>query len=292
VPFRELRVKKNKKFKLIGVDLGGTNVRAGLVQNGKIVALDKRPISSHAKKEIVLEEVCQSIATVFRKDVRGIGIDVPSLVDAEKGIVFNVANIPSWKKVPLKKILEKRFGVPVFVNNDAKCFALGEFHYGEGRGYKNVIGLIIGTGMGAGVILNGKLFSGTNGGAGEIGHIPYKENEFEHFCSGRFFEREFGLDGATLDQRAIAGDRDAQEKLASFGDAFADAIMAILYAYDPEIIVLGGSVTRSYPFFEKRMHERLKTFRFQKELKRVKIVRSKKAHIAVLAAAALCLDSE
>src|SRR5581483_5429772 len=267
-------------------------MRAGLVQNGKIVALDKRPISSHAKKEIVLEEVCQSIATVFRKDVRGIGIDVPSLVDAEKGIVFNVANIPSWKKVPLKKILEKRFGVPVFVNNDAKCFALGEFHYGEGRGYKNVIGLIIGTGMGAGVILNGKLFSGTNGGAGEIGHIPYKENEFEHFCSGRFFEREFGLDGATLDQRAIAGDRDAQEKLASFGDAFADAIMAILYAYDPEIIVLGGSVTRSYPFFEKRMHERLKTFRFQKELKRVKIVRSKKAHIAVLAAAALCLDSE
>lgn len=283
---------KNKNLKLIGVDLGGTNVRAGLVQNGKITALDKRPISGHAKKEIVLEEVCQSIATVFRKDVRGIGIDVPSVVDAEKGIVFNVANIPSWRKVPLKKILEKRFGVPVYVNNDAKCFALGEFHYGEARGYKNVIGLIVGTGLGAGVILNGKLFSGTNGGAGEIGHAPYKENELEHYCSGRFFQREFGLDGAVLDARALAGDRDALEKLASFGDIFADAIMAILYAYDPEIIVLGGSVTRSYPFFEKRMRERLKTFRFQKELKRVKIVRSKKAHIAVLAAAALCLDSK
>ena len=286
----KMRVLKNPK--LIGVDLGGTNVRAGIVQNGKIIQLKARPISGHAKKEIVLEEVCETIAAVFKPDVRGIGIDVPSMVDVEKGIVYSVANIPSWRKVPLKKILEKRFGVPVFVNNDAKCFALGELHFGEGRGYKNMIGLVVGTGLGAGVIINGKLFSGSNGGAGELGHAPYKENEIEHYCSGRFFEREFGLDGATLDQRAVAGDRDAQEKLASFGDIFADAIMTVLYAYDPEIIVLGGSVTRSYPFFEKRMREKLKTFRFQNSLKRLKIVRSKKPNIAVLAAAALCLDND
>jgi glucokinase len=283
-------VATNPKF--IGVDLGGTNVRAGLVQNGKIIKLKARPISGHAKQEIVLEEVCETIAAVLQPGVRGIGIDVPSLVDVEKGIVYSVANIPSWRKVPLKKILEKRFGVPVFVNNDAKCFALGELHYGEGRGYKNLIGLIIGTGLGAGVIIGGKLFYGSNGSAGEIGHAPYKESEFEHYCSGRFFQREFGLDGAILDQRAVAGDRDAQKKLASFGDAFADAIMTLLYAYDPEIIVLGGSVSKSYPFFEKRMRERLKTFRFQSSLKRLKIVRSKKPNIAVLAAAALCLDND
>jgi glucokinase len=285
-----LRVSKNPK--LVGVDLGGTNVRAGLVQNGKIISLKARPISSKAKQEIVLEEVCETIAAVFQKDIRAIGIDVPSMVDVKKGIVYSVANIPSWRKVPLKKILEKRFGVPVFVNNDAKCFALGELHYGAGRGHKNLIGLIIGTGLGAGVIIDGKLFYGSNGSAGEIGHAPYMENEFEHYCSGRFFEREFGLDGAILDQRAVAGDRDAQEKLASFGDAFADAIMTLLYAYDPEIIVLGGSVSKSYPFFEKRMREKLKPFRFQKSLKRLKIVQSKKPNIAVLAAAALCLDND
>src|SRR5258708_23881503 len=107
----------SKNQKLIGVDLGGTNVRAGLVQNGKIIALNKRPISSHARQEIVLEEVCQTIEAVFQPDVCGIGIGVPSLVDAGKKIVYSVANIPSWRKVPLKKILEKRFGVPVFVNN-------------------------------------------------------------------------------------------------------------------------------------------------------------------------------
>jgi glucokinase len=286
--------KKNSKNhpRFIGVDLGGTNVRAGLVQNGKIIKLEARPISGHAKQEIVLEEVCETIAAIFQPGVRGIGIDVPSMVDVKKGIVYSVANIPSWRKVPLKKILEKRFGVPVSVNNDAKCFAIGELHYGEGRGYKNLIGLVVGTGLGAGVIIDGKLFYGSNGSAGEIGHTPYKENELEYYCSGRFFQREFGLDGAILDQRAVAGDRDALEKLASFGDIFADAIMALLYVYDPEIIVLGGSVTRSYPFFEKRMREKLKSFRFQKSLKRLKIVQSKKPNIAVLAAAALCLDNK
>jgi glucokinase len=152
--------------------------------------------------------------------------------------------------------------------------------------------LIVGTGLGAGVIINGKLYSGSNGGAGEIGSIAYKEKDFEHYCSGRFFQREFGLDGATLQQRAVNGNRKAQAMLAAFGDDFANVIMAVLYAYDPEIIVLGGSVIKAYPYYEERMREKLKTFHFQSSVKRLKIVRNKKANIAVLAAASLCLDSE
>ena len=101
----------------------------------------------------------------------------------------------------------------------------------------------------------------------------------------------FGLDGATLQQRAGSGDRQAQAMLAAFGDDFANVIMALLYAYDPEIIVLGGSVIKAYPYYEKRMREKLKAFHFQNSVKRLKIVRNKKAHIAVLAAAALCLDN-
>jgi glucokinase len=278
-----------KKFpKLIGVDLGGTNVRAGLVENGKIVKLEARTHSSLGEQEII-GEICRNISAVLVPGVRGIGIGVPSLVN--NGIVYSPNNIPLWKVVPLQKILERRFRLPVFVNNDAKCFALGELQFGQGRSYQNLVGLIIGTGLGAGVVIGGKLFSGSNGGAGEIGSITYKEKNFEHYCSGRFFQREFGLDGAALDQRAVAGDRDAQEKLAKFGDDFAEVIMALLYAYDPEIIVLGGAVSKPFPFFEKRLWEILKTkFHFQNSLKRLKIVRSKKPHIAVLAAAALCLD--
>jgi len=281
-------VKQNKNLKFIGVDLGGTNVRAGLVQNGKILQLETHAHSSLAQTA-VLEEICRAIAAVMRPGVRGIGIGVPSMVDA-KGVVHSVANIPSWRKVPLKKILEKRFGVPVFVNNDAKCFALGELHYGIGRGYGNLVGLIIGTGMGAGVIAGGKLFSGTNGAAGELGHMPYLENEFEYYCSGRFFLREFGIDAFTAEQRADAGDAKAKKMFAAFGHHLGNAIQTVLYAYDPQVIVLGGGVSNAFRHFEKAIRNNLKTFRFQAGLKKVVIAPSKNPHIAVLAAAALCLD--
>jgi len=278
---------KNQKF--IGVDLGGTNVRAGVVERRRIVSLQARTISAKAGQQVVLNEVCDCIAAVFQRGVRGLGIGVPSAVDT-RGVVHSVANIPSWRAVPLKKILERRFGVPVFVNNDAKCFALGELHFGEGRGYRNLVGLIIGTGMGAGVVIDGKLFAGVNHGAGEIGHIPYLEGDFEHYCSGRFFVREFGLDAYAIQQRADAGDRKARAMFAAFGGHFANAIMAVLYAYDPEIIVLGGGVSRAYPYFEKPMRLGLRAYRFQNSLKRLVITQTRKPHIAVLAAAALCMD--
>jgi glucokinase len=283
-------MRTSKKTLLVGVDLGGTNVRAGLVQNGKIAALHTRAISSRAKQEAVVDEVCEIIAAVLRPGVRGIGIGAPSLVN--KGVVYSANNIPSWHAVPLKKILERRFRMPVFVNNDANCFALGELHFGIGRGYQNLVGLIVGTGLGAGVVINGKLYSGSNGGAGEIGAIAYKEKDFEHYCSGRFFQREFGLDGAILEQRAKSGDRKAQAMLAAFGDNFANVIMALLYAYDPEIIVLGGSISKAYPYFEKRMRKKMGAFHFQNSLKKVVIAQTQKPNIAILAAAALCLDEK
>jgi glucokinase len=279
-----------KNLKLIGVDLGGTNVRAGLVENGKIVKLEARSHASKGTDEII-GEIFNCIETVLSPNVRCIGIGVPSLV--RDGIVYSPNNIPSWKIVPLQKVLERHFRLPVFVSNDANCFALGELHFGRGRGRKNLIGLIVGTGLGSGVVINGKIYNGSNCGAGEVGNIPYKGKTFEYFCSGSFFQREFGLDGAVLDQRAVAGDLDAQEKLASFGDNFADVIMALLYSFDPEMIVLGGSVSKSFPFFEKRTWKNLKKkFHFQNSLKHLKIVQSIKPNIAVLAAAALCLDEK
>ncbi len=277
-----------KQPMLIGVDLGGTNVRAGLVQNGKIVSIHKRPISSRAGWKIILEEIFETIDVVRLPKVRGIGICTPSVV--KDGVVYTVANIPSWKKVPLKKLLEERFGIPSFVNNDAKCFALGELHYGFGRGHQNLVGIILGTGLGAGIVIGGKLYSGTNGGAGEIGHAPFQNEEFEYYCSGRFFQREFGMDAAEIEKRAESGDAKAAEMLASFADPFAKVIMTILYAYDPEIIVLGGGVSHAYPYFKDRLWKNLGAFRFQSALKRLKIVQTRRPHIAVLAAAALCLN--
>jgi glucokinase len=278
-----------KQTSLVGVDLGGTNVRAGLVQNGKIIAFEARPHPANATAGAIIDQICETIVKVIRPGVSGIGVGVPTLVN--RGIVYSPNNIPSWKVVPLQKILERRFHITVVLNNDAKCFALGELHFGAGRGYRNLVGLIVGTGLGAGVIIDGRLYSGGNGGAGEIGSIAYKGKNFEYYCSGRFFQREFGLDGGTLFERAKKGDREAQAMFAAFGDDFANVIMALLYAYDPEIIVLGGSVSKAYPYFKQRMWEGLKAFHFQNTLKRLKIVQSKKVNIAILAAASLCLDS-
>jgi glucokinase len=202
-----------------------------------------------------------------------------------------VENIPSWKEVHLKRALEQRFGVPVFVNNDANCFALGEYHFGKGRGARSLLGLVVGTGLGAGLVLGGRLYSGVNCGAGEIGSIPYLGHTYEYYASGARFLRETGENGAILHARAQQGEPAALEAFRAFGRDFGKVIALALYAYDPERIVLGGSVAKAYPYFKDAMLEELGGFAYQNSLGNLSIEVSQEPQIAVLGAAALCLDA-
>jgi glucokinase len=276
--------------KVIGVDLGGTNVRAGRVEERTITASAARRISSQGSAEVVLEEIFATIEAVFDPAVAGIGIGVPSIVDVEKGIVFTVENIPSWKEVALKDVLEKKFGVPVFVNNDANCFALGEFYFGKGIGSRDLLGMVIGTGLGVGVIINKHLYAGANCGAGEIGTIPYKDHTIEYYASGSAFKHLYGEDGGDLFRRACQGEARALEIFSRHGCEVGHAVMTALYAYDPELIVLGGSVSKAFPFFEKTMWATLQGFAYQQALSRLKIVASEEPQVALLGAAGLVLD--
>ena len=122
--------------KVIGIDLGATNIRAGLVQGSVINNIQSKRIARDGKMEDVLADFYLLIDALLNKEVSAIGIGVPSVVDLEKVIVYDVQHIPSWKEVSLKEILEAKYKIPVFVNNDANCFALGEFHFGKGRGRK------------------------------------------------------------------------------------------------------------------------------------------------------------
>jgi len=275
---------------IIGVDLGGTNVRAGRVEGNRIGAKASRPISSRAAADVIVGEIFGAIGDVLDPGVSAIGIGVPSIVDVERGIVFSVENIPSWREVPLKDLLEKRFGVPAYVNNDANCFALGEFHFGKGRGTRHMVGLIIGTGIGAGVIANGRLYAGANCGAGEIGAIPYKNRTIEYYASGSAFEHIHRLSGSDLFLRASRGEARALEVFAGHGHEVGHAVMTTLYAFDPEMIVLGGSVSRAFAFFEKTMYETLASFAYPSALKRLMIAVSEEPEIAILGAAGLVLD--
>jgi len=276
---------------IVGVDLGGTHVRAGRVRDAKIELSVARPISNAASTRVVLDEVFSAIDAVLDGGVSGIGFCVPSVVDVDTGVVHSVTNIPSWREVPLKEELERRYGVRSFINNDANAFAVGELHFGKGRGCRNLVGIVIGTGLGAGIVINGRLYSGTNCGAGEIGNIAYRGSTLERWCSGTFLRQASGMDGEAVSDRARAGDRSAQQLLASMGTALGDAILIVLYAYDPEMVILGGSVSRAYPLFEQAMRERLQSYAFTHALRRLQIVRTETDDIALLGAAAIYLNS-
>ena len=279
-------------MKAIGVDLGGTNVRCGLVENEKIINLLAKSINSSGTETEVLNDIFLLLDDLVSDDIEGIGIGVPSVVDVVNGIVYDVYNIPSWKSVPIKSILENRYNKPVYVNNDANCFALGEKYFGKAKNYNNIVGLIIGTGLGAGIIINGKLYNGTNCGAGEFGMIPFKDDILEHYCSGYFFKKKYNITGEELYKLALNNDEFALNVFNEYGKNLGEAIKIILYAIDPEIIVIGGSVSKSFNFFKNALIESISDFGYPKSLEKLKIEVSDVANVAILGAVGLLMDKD
>ncbi len=278
-------------IKVIGVDLGGTKILAGKVQDGRMTASHKTLVPVAGSENAVLGALIEAIDAVIDEEVTGIGVGVPSVVDIEKGIVHDVQNIPSWKKVYLKDILEHKYGVSVYINNDANCFAVGEKYFGEGRNSQSFAAVINGTGMAAGLIIHDKLYNGSNCGAGEFGTMPYLDHTFEYYCSGQFFRNVHGVGGESLFRLASDGDQNALAIFEGFGGHFGKAINSILYAIDPELIILGGSVSKAYPFFNKSMWDSIKELAYTTVVQNLTIKLSTNPDIAVLGAAALYFNA-
>ena len=276
---------------ILGLDIGGTNIRMGLVENNELKKVETSSTQNDAGEDEIINNLLDMIGKFDIKEIEGIGAGVPSVVDVENGIVYDVQNIPSWKEVHLKRILESRFNVPVYINNDANCFAAGEKYFGRAKPYKDIIGLIIGTGLGAGVIINNRLYAGNNCGAGEFGMIPFKDRNYEYYCSGQYFSNEFGISGKSLSEKAAGKDREALEIFKKFGANLGEAVKTIMYALDPEVIVLGGSVSKSFQFFKDEMYNTIASFSYSKSAEKIKIEVSDLNNIAVLGAAALYLDA-
>ncbi len=169
---------------------------------------------------------------------------------------------------------------------------LGEKYFGKGLGIDSIVGLILGTGFGAGLIMNGKLVSGENCGAGEVGMLPYKDSIFEHYCSGQFFEIQKNKKGQEVFDLAQNGDPKAIEMYKEFGTHVGNAIKAVMYAYDPALIILGGSVSNAFHLFKDTMREAMADFAYPESLKKLKIEISELEHVAVLGAAALQLNQQ
>jgi len=180
---------KMKNEKVIGIDLGGTNIKAGIVnREGKIIK--KIAVATNAQKgpNEILNRIYLAIDSLLKKNnfkIKGIGIGLPGIVEASTGLVKNPPNLPGWKSVPIGKLLKSRYNLPVFVENDANAAAIGELIFGSGKNLNSFIFVTLGTGVGGGIIINKKLFRGSSGGAGELGHISINHNGPKCNCGSR-----------------------------------------------------------------------------------------------------------
>ena len=274
----------------IGIDLGGTKVRAARIIGQSCKTYAESLIPKNGTEKEIIDIIKEMISKLLDKNVKGIGIGVPSLVDQKLGIVYDVQNIPSWKKVFLKDVLESHFNISVFINNDVNCFALGELNYGLGKKLNSFVGISIGTGIAGGIIIDKKLYNGFNSGAGEFGMLSYKNKNYEYYCSGQFFEKTHHVKGEYLYNRAKDGDSSAIKIFNVFGEHLGNLFTQVMYTYDPEQIILGGSISKAYGFFKNGIQKSFKNYAYQNSISNLKINISNDPDIPVKGAASLCFN--
>lgn len=282
---------------LIGIDIGGTKCsviigQADEERNIQIIARDTVATKSYPDPYLMISRL-QAIAEELLKQagwdiktVKATGISCGGPLDNIKGIVQSPPNLPGWDNIPIVKLFEKRFGIPAYVENDANACALAEWLLGAGRGTSNMIFLTFGTGMGGGLILNGRLYSGTNNLAGEVGHIRLdktgpvgygKAGSFEGFCSGggiaqlaksvikEYLDNNKKVDFCPseemieeIDTRTVAlaardGDPIALEIIKTAAEYLGQGLAILIDILNPECIVIGSIFTRNEDLFRPHM---------------------------------------
>ncbi len=258
----------------IGIDIGGTSIKGGVVKDSEILKIE-RAKTPQDKEEFVfaIKNVIQYLLEEYSGQIEGIGIGCPGPLDAAKGVTLKTPNIPQY--MDLGK-LRKEFSLPIVFNNDANCFALAEAVYGAGRDFSHVLGITLGTGFGAGLVINKKCYTG-KGNALEIGHTIIKKDEKEsrdNLCKGCVEQylgaaglialaQKYGLevkDPVEIYQIASLKNAKALEAFKEFGRNFGVALTNCICAFDPEIIVVGGSISQAWSYFEEAMHAALEEY--------------------------------
>ena len=273
---------------IIGIDLGGTTIKGGLIEGQNIINEEVADTRASEGGEVTLNALKEVIRKLKTDETRAIGIGVPSVVDRAKGIVYHVQNIKDWDGVHLKWLLEEEFNLPVHIDNDANCFAMGERIYGAGQQFDNFVGITLGTGVGGGIIQQGKLLHDANTGSGEFGEMPYLNGILEQYCGSFYFQNHHNTTGYEVAQKAGQGDKKALEVMHEYGKHIAVLIKMIVLTVDPQAIIFGGAIANSLPLFEESMYEHLIDFPYPNSNKNLKILKSELSNPGILGAAALC----
>lgn len=284
----------------IGVDVGGTNIKLGLVnRSGKIMArsfLDTKSFCKSKNKLIdaIVKEIRDLIVQkkLVKKDIAGVGLGLPGPIDSEKGIVNFLPNIPGWRNVPLKRMIQEKLRIPTVVDNDVNLVTLGEWKFGAGRGYKNLMCMTLGTGVGGGLVLNGALYRGEGFVAGELGHMPLNEQGPKCNCGGLgCFEHYVGNGYLTKKVRKIFRNKSIRlpdvYRLAKRGDGRAirfweetathigNGLVGVVNLLNLRLIVIGGGISNTFPILSKTINAVIKHRAMDVQSKMVKIVRAK-----------------
>ncbi len=274
---------------IIGIDIGGTTIKASLVFDKKPVSKIEVETNANGSADSILDPLFDQINSTWKGSFEAAGVGVPGYIDTEAGIIKVINNIPAFSGLNLKEKIEQKLGVPVKIENDANCFILGEYFFGEACMLNNVIGITLGTGVGGGVIINRKVYSGMNGGAGEFGMIPFLDSNFEWYLGSNFFQHNYGKTGKEICNDADNGDKNALEAFHLYGTYLGDLLNILMCAYSPEAFILGGSITNAYKYFYPGMIEGLKKYPFDLNRNALRIFPASVQYAGMLGAAALWL---
>jgi len=271
---------------LAGIDLGGTQVRVALARSdGNLFASIKTKTHLLKSPQAMVDWAAGEIERHRgREKVRSIAIGAPGPIDARRGVLVNPPNLP-WRNVPLAAMLTKATGAKVHLANDADMAGLGEFTRGAGRGTKNMVYITWSTGVGGGLIVDGRLHRGAHGTAGEIGHMIIDPNGpldncgqrgcLEVFCGGANLARETGHTAAELFGAAAKGDKQARMIVEKAARYMGMALISLTNAFDPEMFVMGGGVSHSWALVQPTMLEVLRSSPFIKPARRPRLRRAR-----------------
>ncbi len=294
---------------VIGLDIGGTFIKAGVVDpGGRILARLKKPTEASSGKAKFLDKlssIVQTFEDIFanRLNIAGVGIGAPGIIDMRNGVIASSPNFPGWNPFPICRMLTGRIHYPFFLENDANAAALGEMWMGSARGARNFCFITLGTGVGGGLVLNGEIWHGMDGMAGEVGHMTVDPAGplclcgnygcLEAFASANAlrgkitadlktrrsaFFRRFGTDGLSGEsahRAARAGDLLAREAFTRMGAALGIGVSNLVNLLNLERIIIGGGLSAAWKFFYPALQKELRKRAFPAIARRVKIVRAR-----------------
>ena len=292
---------------ILGIDLGGTKIMSGLISaRGELLGTPITvPTGGQDPAEVIINRIFNIIertlgdAQLKISNISGIGIGSTGPLDMKEGLVLECPFLPTLNNFPLRKTIYDKYHIPVLLDNDANCFALGECFFGAGRGHDVVLGYTLGTGIGCAVVIKNKIYAGATQHAGEIWTSPFKDKTIEDFVSGRGISQMYRTisgevkSALEIAELAYGGDTFAKQTWDQFGEHLAYALSWGINTLDPDVVILGGSISNAMELFQPAMEGFLRRHLCPLPAKKTKVIKARLGdHAGLIGSACLVFEAK